>query len=409
MDIYEKSLELHKKMRGKLSIISKMGIKTREDLSLLYTPGVAEASRRICANELLADELTLRSNLVAVISDGSAVLGLGNIGPKGAMPVMEGKAVLFKEFGGVDAMPLCIDTQNVDEIVRFTKLVSPTFGGINFEDISAPRCFEIEEKLRGNIDIPIFHDDQHGTSIVVGAGLMNALKVVGKSIKEVRIVINGVGSAGYSIARFLLNYGAKNLLLCDIGGVLNPDNPETMLHRYHRQLAEKTNRDKFTGRLNDALKGADVFIGVSSGNILTEKDIQNMNKDAIVFAMANPTPEIHPNLAKKGGAKVVATGRSDFPNQVNNVLAFPGVFRGALDVSATEINEHMKISASKSLADYIVEPKADYIIPDALDKKAVVEVALATGLSAIDSGVAVKPLEETMLRDKIEKIILGNV
>ncbi len=408
MGIYEESLELHKKLRGKLSINSKMAIKTREELSLLYTPGVAEASRKISSNERLADELTLRSNLVAVISDGSAVLGLGNIGPKGAMPVMEGKAVLFKEFGGVDAMPLCIDTQNVDEIVHFTKMVSPTFGGINFEDISAPRCFEIEEKLSGNIDIPIFHDDQHGTAIVVGAGLMNALKVVGKSIDGVRVVINGIGSAGYSIARFLLNYGVKDLILCDVGGILNLDNPKTLLHKYHRQLAEKTNRGKLNGRLSDALKGADVFIGVSAGNILTEEDIRNMNKDAIIFAMANPTPEIHPELAKKGGAKIVATGRSDFPNQVNNVLAFPGIFRGALDVLATEINEQMKISASKSLADYIIEPKVDYIIPDALDKKAVVEVARATGLSAIETGVARKPLNETMLRNKIEDIILGN-
>lgn len=406
MDIYEKSLQLHQKMKGKLSINSKRAIRTREDLSLLYTPGVAEASRKIKADKNLVDELTLKGNLVAVISDGSAVLGLGDIGAKGAMPVMEGKAVLFKEFGGVDAMPLCIDTQNVDEIVRFTQLVSPTFGGINFEDISAPRCFEIEEKLKGNIDIPIFHDDQHGTAVVVGAGLMNALKVVGKRIEDVKIVVNGIGSAGYSISRFLLNYGATELLLCDLNGILNIDNPKTLLHKYHRQLAEITNKNKVDGTLYEAVENADVFIGVSSGGLLTEEAVRKMNTDPIVFAMANPTPEIHPDIAKRAGVKIMATGRSDFANQVNNVLAFPGIFRGALDVLASEINEQMKISASKALAGYIEEPNANYIIPNTLDKKAVVEVALATALSAIKTGVARKPLNETYLRSMIENTIL---
>ncbi len=407
MNIYEESLELHRKLRGKLSIISKMRINTAEELSLLYTPGVAEACRRINKDESQLNDLTFRNNLVAIVSDGSAVLGLGNIGAKAAMPVMEGKAVLFKEFGGVDAIPLCIDTQDVDEIIRFVKLIVPTVGGINLEDISSPRCFEIEEKLKKEINIPVFHDDQHGTAIVVGSALRNALRIVDKPLDDIKIVVNGIGSAGSSISRFLINMGAKNLKLCDINGILNPDNPETTLHQYHKELAELTNPDMVDGNLKDAIKGADVFIGISIGNLLTEDDIKSMNDDPIIFAMANPTPEIDPDIAKKSGARIVATGRSDYPNQVNNVLAFPGIFRGAFEVESEAISEQMKIDASKALADYVVKPDENYIIPKPLDKMAVVEVAMATAITSMKQGLSNRRLDEGTLRRNIEFKILG--
>ncbi|HDG62171.1 MAG TPA: NADP-dependent malic enzyme, partial [Thermotoga sp.] len=389
MNIYEKALKIHRDLRGKIEIHVKEHVSTREKLSMLYTPGVAEVAKKIHENELLVNELTMRWNFVAIISDGSAVLGLGNVGPYAAMPVMEGKALLFKEFGGVDAIPLCISTRDVDEIVKFCLMISPTFGGINFEDISAPRCFEIEEKLRGKIDIPIFHDDQHGTAIVVGAALLNALKIVNKRLSQIKVVINGIGAAGTAIARFLLRMGVGEMLLCDRNGILNPYDKRTILHKYHLELASRTNPEGISGDLAKAMEGADVFIGVSRGNLVTGDMIRRMAEDPIVFAMANPTPEIFPDEAKANGARIVATGRSDYPNQVNNVLAFPGVFRGALDIWAREINEQMKIDASRALADYWEDClREDSILPPAMDKHVVVEVALATAKSAIKSGVA---------------------
>ena len=409
MDVYEKALKFHKDLKGKIEIRVKERANTREKLSILYTPGVAEVAKKIHENELLVNELTIRWNFVAIISDGSAVLGLGNVGPYAAMPVIEGKALLFKEFGGVDAVPLCIDTQDVDEIVKFSLMISPTFGGINFEDISAPRCFEIEEKLRGKIDIPIFHDDQHGTAIVAGAALLNALKIVNKKLSQVKVVINGIGAAGTAIAKFLLRMGVGKMLLCDRNGILNPYDKRTILHKYHLELASKTNPEGISGDLAKAMEGADVFIGVSRGNLVTGDMIKRMAEDPIVFAMANPTPEIFPDEAKANGARIVATGRSDYPNQVNNVLAFPGVFRGALDVWAKEINEQMKIDASRALADYWEDDlKEDSILPPAMDKHAVVEVAFATAKSAIKSGVARKIMKEDELRRTIEERILGS-
>ena len=407
MNIYEKALKIHRDLRGKIEIHVKEHVSTREKLSMLYTPGVAEVAKKIHENELLVNELTMRWNFVAIISDGSAVLGLGNVGPYAAMPVMEGKALLFKEFGGVDAIPLCISTWDVDEIVKFCLMISPTFGGINFEDISAPRCFEIEEKLRGKIDIPIFHDDQHGTAIVVGAALLNALKIVNKRLSQIKVVINGIGAAGTAIARFLLRMGVGEMLLCDRNGILNPYDKRTILHKYHLELASRTNPEGISGDLAKAMEGADVFIGVSRGNLVTGDMIRRMAEDPIVFAMANPTPEIFPDEAKANGARIVATGRSDYPNQVNNVLAFPGVFRGALDIWAREINEQMKIDASRALADYWEDClREDSILPPAMDKHVVVEVALATAKSAIKSGVARKIMKEEDLKRAIEERIL---
>jgi len=407
VNIYEKALKIHRDLRGKIEIHVKEHVSTREKLSMLYTPGVAEVAKKIHENELLVNELTMRWNFVAIISDGSAVLGLGNVGPYAAMPVMEGKALLFKEFGGVDAIPLCISTQDVDEIVKFCLMISPTFGGINFEDISAPRCFEIEEKLRGKIDIPIFHDDQHGTAIVVGAALLNALKIVNKRLSQIKVVINGIGAAGTAIARFLLRMGVGEMLLCDRNGILNPYDKRTILHKYHLELASRTNPEGVSGDLAKAMEGADVFIGVSRGNLVTGDMIRRMAEDPIVFAMANPTPEIFPDEAKANGARIVATGRSDYPNQVNNVLAFPGVFRGALDIWAREINEQMKIDASRALADYWEDClREDSILPPAMDKHVVVEVALATAKSAIKSGVARKIMKEEDLKRAIEERIL---
>jgi len=407
VNIYEKALKIHRDLRGKIEIHVKEHVSTREKLSMLYTPGVAEVAKKIHENELLVNELTMRWNFVAIISDGSAVLGLGNVGPYAAMPVMEGKALLFKEFGGVDAIPLCISTQDVDEIVKFCLMISPTFGGINFEDISAPRCFEIEEKLRGKIDIPIFHDDQHGTAIVVGAALLNALKIVNKRLSQIKVVINGIGAAGTAIARFLLRMGVGEMLLCDRNGILNPYDKRTILHKYHLELASRTNPEGISGDLAKAMEGADVFIGVSRGNLVTGDMIRRMAEDPIVFAMANPTPEIFPDEAKANGARIVATGRSDYPNQVNNVLAFPGVFRGALDIWAREINEQMKIDASRALANYWEDClREDSILPPAMDKHVVVEVALATAKSAIKSGVARKIMKEEDLKRSIEERIL---
>lgn len=375
--VYEKSLAMHKENKGKIEVVSKVKVETMDDLSLAYTPGVAQACKEIDKNEEEVYTYTAKGNLVAVVSDGSAVLGLGNIGPKAAMPVMEGKAILFKEFADIDAFPICLDTQDVEEIIQTVKYLAPTFGGINLEDISAPRCFEIETRLKEELDIPVFHDDQHGTAIVVSAGILNALKLVNKKIEEAKFVINGAGSAGISICKLLLQLGMKNVVMVDQKGALCEG--ETWMNSAQAEMASKTNSEKIKGDLATVMKGRDVFIGVSAPNIVTSEMVASMNEDAIVFAMANPVPEIMPEEAKKGGVRVMATGRSDFPNQINNVLVFPGIFRGALDAKATNISEEMKLAAAKAIASIILEDelREDYIIPDAFNKKVVEAVAKA--------------------------------
>lgn len=388
MDLRTKALSLHKDNKGKIAIKSKIELKDRDDLGLAYTPGVAEPCKEIHKNKDLVWDYTFRSNVIAIVSDGSAVLGLGNIGPEAALPVMEGKAVLFKSFADVDAFPLCLATQDVDEIVETVKRIAPTIGGVNLEDIGAPRCFEVEERLKKETDIPIFHDDQHGTAIVVAAAMINALKVVDKALSDVRIVVNGAGAAGMAITNLLLNMGAKDVILCDSRGAIYEGRSEGM-NPYKEEIARKTNLDK-AKTLPEALKGADAFIGVSVAGALTQDMVRTMAKDAIVMAMANPVPEIYPDEAKAAGAKVVGTGRSDFPNQINNVLAFPGIFRGALDVRASDINEKMKIAAAYALADLVDEDKLgpDFIITDVFDPKVAPAVASAVAKAAVDSGVA---------------------
>ena len=388
MDFNELALKLHEENRGKISVISKVKVENRDDLSTAYTPGVAEPCRKIHANENNVYRYTSKGNLIAVVSDGTAVLGLGDIGPKAAMPVMEGKAILFKTFAGIDAFPICLDTKNVDEIVNTVKYLAPTFGGINLEDISAPRCFEIESRLRKELDIPVFHDDQHGTAIVVAAGLLNAVKLVGKKIEDVNIVINGAGSAGISIAKLLLQFGVGDIVLVDKAGALAKG--QDWMNPAQAAMAECTNRNNQTGALVDIIKGKDIFIGVSGPNVLTAEMVSTMAKDSIVFAMANPTPEIMPEEAKKGGARVVATGRSDYPNQINNVLVFPGIFRGALDVRAADITERMKIAAAKAIASIIADEELteDYIIPGAFDKRVVEVVAKAVAQEARAENIA---------------------
>ena len=388
MDIKEKALQKHYEWGGKLEVISRAPINTREDLSLAYTPGVAQPCLEIAKDPELSYKLTRRSNLVAVITDGTAVLGLGDIGGLAGMPVMEGKCVLFKEFADVDAFPLCIKTQDVDEIVETIYNISGSFGGINLEDIAAPRCFEIEQKLKERCDIPVFHDDQHGTAIVVAAALINALKVVGKKMDEIKLVINGAGSAGTAIANHLLRLGVKHLVMCDRFGILC----EGMdgLNDAHKEMSKKTNREKLMGTLADALCGADVFIGVSAPNIVTEEMIRKMADKPIVFPMANPVPEIMPDKALTAGAAVVGTGRSDFPNQINNVLAFPGIFRGALDVRASDINEEMKMASSYAIAGLVSDGElcAEYILPKAFDPRVGKAVAEAVAKAARLSGAA---------------------
>ena len=387
MDMKEKAMELHRKWRGKIEVTGTVPLETREDLSLAYTPGVAEPCLEIAKNRDEVYNLTRKWNLVAVVTDGSAVLGLGDIGPEAAMPVMEGKCVLFKNFGNVDGFPICLDSKDPDKIVETIKLMSPTFGGINLEDISAPRCFEIEERLKAELDIPIFHDDQHGTAIVVVAGIINALKLVDKKIEETTVVINGAGAAGTAITKMVLNLGVKDILLCDRQGILHSESPYTDPSK--EKMSDITNHSKKQGSLKDAMVGADVFIGVSAPNVVTEEMVRSMNADAIVFAMANPVPEVMPDIAKKGGAKVIGTGRSDFPNQINNVLAFPGVFRGALDVRAKEINEEMKLEAARAIAAVISEDELteEYILPDAFDLRVADQIAKAVARAAIDTGV----------------------
>ncbi|SHI02053.1 NAD(P)-dependent malic enzyme [Clostridium intestinale] len=388
MNYFEESLKLHEKNSGKIEVTSKVKITTREDLSLAYTPGVAEPCRKIHENEEDVYKYTSKGNLVAVVTDGTAVLGLGDIGPKAGLPVMEGKAILFKEFANVDAVPICLDTKNVDEIVKTVKLISPGFGGINLEDIGAPRCFEVEEILKKELDIPVFHDDQHGTAIVVLAGVINALKVVNKKIEDVKVVVNGAGAAGTAIAKLLLSTGVKNLIACDKVGILYDGIEE--VDDAKKELGKITNPNKLKGSLADALVGADVFIGVSAPGIVSQAMVRSMNNDSILFAMANPTPEIMPDEAKAAGAKVIGTGRSDFPNQVNNVLAFPGIFRGALDVRAKEINEEMKIAAAYAIASMIKDEdlNENNVIPDALDKTVAANIAEAIKKAAIETGVA---------------------
>ena len=377
MTIAEKALELHKEWNGKLETISKSPVKSREDLSLAYTPGVAEPCKVIAEDKEAAYTYTMKANTVAVVSDGSAVLGLGNIGPHAAMPVMEGKAVLFKEFGNVNAVPICLDTQDTEEIIKAVTYLAPGFGGINLEDISAPRCFEIEERLKATLDIPVFHDDQHGTAIVVLAGIINGLKVVNKKKEECRVVVNGAGSAGVAITKLLLTYGFTNVTMCDKVGILSKDTEG--LNWMQKKMVQVTNLENKTGSLADALKGADIFVGVSAPNIVTKEMVASMNKDSILFAMANPVPEIMPNLAKEAGARVVGTGRSDFPNQVNNVVAFPGIFKGALEGRAKQITEEMKLAAANALAALVSDEDLheDNILPEAFDPRVAEAVANA--------------------------------
>lgn len=386
--VYERSLELHEKNHGKVEVISKVKVENREDLSLAYTPGVAEPCRKIHANPDDVYKYTAKGNLVAVVSDGTAVLGLGDIGPLAGMPVMEGKSILFKEFANVDAFPICLDTKDVDEIVETVKRIAPCFGGINLEDISAPRCFEVEARLKKELDIPVFHDDQHGTAIVVCAGLINALKVVGKKMEDIRVVINGAGSAGISICKLILQFGVGDVVLVDRQGALCPG--EEWLNPAQKAMAEVTNKDHQRGLLAEIIKDKDVFIGVSAPNLVTAEMVKTMAKDPIIFAMANPTPEIMPDVAKAGGARVVATGRSDFPNQINNVLVFPGIFRGALDVRATDITEEMKLAASRAIASLITpeELNEEYIIPSPFDKRVCSVVAKEVGRVAREQGIA---------------------
>lgn len=365
----EKALMLHEEWKGKLETISKCPIRSREDLSLAYTPGVAAPCVEIAGNKELAYKYTIKSNTVLVVSDGSAVLGLGNIGPYAAMPVMEGKAVLFKEFGGVNAVPICLDTQDTQEIIDTVIRIAPGYGGINLEDISAPRCFEIEEALKKALDIPVFHDDQHGTAIVVLAGIINALKVTGRAKEACRVVVNGAGSAGIAITKLLLNYGFPYIIMCDKSGILSKDTEG--LNWAQQKMTEVTNPDNLTGSLSDAMKNSDIFVGVSAPGIVTADMVASMNKDAIIFAMANPTPEIMPDVAKAAGARIVGTGRSDFPNQVNNVVAFPGIFKGALEGRASQITEQMKLAAALAIAGLVEEKdlNEDNILPQAFDPR----------------------------------------
>lgn len=388
MNIYEKSLQFHKQLRGKLEVSSRVKITNEKDLSLAYTPGVAEPCREIHKDPSTAYLYTRKWNTVAVISDGTAVLGLGDIGPLASLPVMEGKSILFKEFADVDAFPIVLDTKDVNEIVETVVRIAPTLGGINLEDISAPRCFEIEKKLKERLNIPVFHDDQHGTAIIVLSGLMNALKIVNKKVEDLKIIVNGAGSAGTAITKLLLSYGAKNIIVCDRAGALNRNS--TYSNPYFTELSNITNPNNESGLLCDVIKNADVFIGVSAPNIVSKEMVTSMNSDSILFAMANPTPEIFPDDAKNAGAKVIGTGRSDFPNQINNVLAFPGIFRGALDVRATEINEEMKIAAAHAIADSVSDEELNpnYIIPKAFNLDVQKRVAQAVKDAAIKSGVA---------------------
>ena len=388
MSVFDESLKLHEKNKGKIEVISKVKVENKEDLSLAYSPGVAEPCKRIAENKENVYKYTSKGNMIAVVTDGSAVLGLGHIGPEAALPVMEGKAILFKEFAGVDAFPICLDTQDTEEIIRTVKLLTPGLGGINLEDISAPRCIEIESRLKKELDIPVFHDDQHGTAIVVTAGLINAYRFLGKNLKDARVVVNGAGAAGSSICKMIKELGVSDIIAVDKTGILNRDDIKDY-NELHKELAEITNINNKKGTLSDALEGSDIFIGVSAGNILKKDMVKKMNKDAVIFAMANPVPEIMPEDALEAGAAIVGTGRSDYPNQINNVLAFPGLFKGALEAKSKKITEDMKIEAAKAIA-YILNDddlRKDYIIPDVFDKRVVESVAEAVKKVAVSSGI----------------------
>lgn len=405
VSLRDEALHLHKSNQGKLSIQSKVSVNNAKDLSLAYSPGVAEPCKEIHDRPSQVYEYTMKGNMVAVVSDGSAVLGLGNIGPEAALPVMEGKAVLFKSFAGVDAFPICLNTQDVDGIVNTVKLLEPTFGGVNLEDIAAPNCFVIEERLKDETNIPIFHDDQHGTAIVTVAGLINALKLVGKNFKEIKVVLSGAGAAGIAIARLLDSFGVRDMIMCDSRGAIYEGRPYGM-NESKELVAQFTNLDKEEGPLEAMLENADVFIGVSVAGALTENMIKKMNKDPIIFAMANPEPEIMPGLAKKAGARVIGTGRSDYPNQVNNVLAFPGIFRGALDVRATRINEKMKIAAAHAIASLISDEELteDYVIPAPFDSRVAPIVAKSVAKAAMESGVARIQVDPEEIAEKTREL-----
>ncbi|MFD1737112.1 NADP-dependent malic enzyme [Bacillus salitolerans] len=403
----EEALHIHRINQGKLESKSKVQVRNAYDLSLAYSPGVAEPCKAIYDDKNKVYEYTMKGNMVAVVSDGTAVLGLGNIGPEAAMPVMEGKAVLFKSFAGVDAFPICLNTTDVEKIIETVKLLEPTFGGVNLEDIAAPNCFVIEERLKKETNIPIFHDDQHGTAIVTVAGLVNALKLVGKSMSEIKVVANGAGAAGIAIIKLLYRYGVRDIIMCDSKGAIYDGRPYGM-NSVKQEVAEYTNRDKVEGTLADVMKDADVFIGVSVEGALTKEMIREMNEDPIIFAMANPNPEIMPEDAKEAGARVIGTGRSDFPNQVNNVLAFPGIFRGALDVRATHINEKMKIAAVEAIASLISEAEltADYVIPAPFDPRVAPAVAAAVAQAAMETGVARIQVEPNEVAEKTRRLAI---
>ncbi|WP_150112245.1 NAD(P)-dependent malic enzyme [Clostridium hydrogeniformans] len=407
MNLKERALKFHKDNEGKIELKCKVPVKTSDDLTLAYTPGVAEPCLEINKNPDTIYDYTSRGNWVAVVTNGTAVLGLGDIGAGAGLPVMEGKAVLFKAFGGVDAFPICLNTKDVDKIVETVKLMEPTFGGINLEDIKAPECFEIEERLKKETSIPIFHDDQHGTAVVSVACLINALKVVNKSFKDITVVVNGAGAAGIAITKLLLSIGAKEVILCDTKGAIYKGRAEGM-NKYKNEISEITNKTMRKGSLGDVLKGADVFLGVSVANCVTEEMVHSMNKDSIIMAMANPNPEILPDIALKAGAKVVCTGRSDFPNQVNNVVAFPGIFRGALDVRASEINDEMKIAASYAIASTVSEEELNpsYVMPEAFDLRIAPKVAAAVAKAAIETGVArKKDITPEMVENHTKKLL----
>lgn len=405
MTLREEALHMHRVNQGKLESKSKVQVRNARDLSLAYSPGVAEPCKEIYDKPETVYEYTMKGNMVAVVSDGTAVLGLGNIGPEAALPVMEGKAVLFKSFAGVDAFPICLNTTDVDKIVEAVKLLEPTFGGVNLEDIAAPHCFYVEERLKKETNIPVFHDDQHGTAIVTVAGLVNALKLTGKKMNEIKVVANGAGAAGIAIIKLLYSYGVRDIIMCDTKGAIYEGRPQGM-NEIKTEVSKYTNRDNEKGSLADVIKGADVFIGVSVAGALTAEMISDMNENPIIFAMANPTPEIMPEEAKAAGAMVVGTGRSDFPNQVNNVLAFPGIFRGALDVRATHINEKMKVAAVEAIAGLIKEDElnADYVIPGPFDPRVAPEVAAAVAKAAMETGVARIKVDPQEVKEKTESL-----
>ncbi|SIS51729.1 NAD(P)-dependent malic enzyme [Salimicrobium flavidum] len=406
-NLRDEALHIHRVNQGKLETTPKVPVRNARDLSLAYSPGVAEPCKEIYDHKETVFDYTMKGNMVAVVSDGSAVLGLGNIGAEASLPVMEGKAALFKSFAGVDAFPICLSTNNIDEIVQTVKLMEPTFGGVNLEDIAAPNCFIIEDRLKKETDIPIFHDDQHGTAIVTVAGLMNALKITGRSFSDIKVVANGAGAAGIAIVKLLYHFGVRDIIMCDSRGAIYEGRQEGM-NDVKEEVAKITNKDKVSGKLEEVMEGADVFIGVSVGGLLSKEMVEKMNDDSIIFAMANPEPEIMPEIAKEAGARVIGTGRSDFPNQVNNVLAFPGIFRGALDVRATRINERMKIAAAEAIAGLVSERELhdDYVIPAPFDSRVAPAVAASVAKAAMESGVARKHVNPEQVAERTRQLTM---